>query len=133
MADNSLKFIYKIKKGDQVKAYDIETGKVISREVMGVYNGIAKEYYIINGNLIVAPPHPFYTDQNAWVKLEELKKGQHIKSENGFTEIRSIITKKKKLKVYNIVTKEFHNFFVLDKDKNFFLVHEGNEIINIGK
>jgi hypothetical protein len=129
MADNSLKFIYKVQKGEKVKAYDIKNGIVVNREVMGGYRGVVKKYYIINGKLKVAAPHPFYTDQNVWIKLENLKKGQQIKSVEDFTTIRSITTKKKKQKVYNIIVSEFHNFFVLDKGKNFFLVHEGDKYI----
>lgn len=124
MADNSLKAIGDIKMGDKVKAYDIKNKKITNRAVVDTYNGTTEEYYIINGNLKVSPPHPFYTDQNVWVNLEKLKQGQQIKSIKGFTPIHSITTQQKKQKIYNIFVDEFHNFFVLDKNDKFFLVHE---------
>ncbi len=127
MADNSLKAIIDIKIGDKVKAYDIKNERVVNRSVVDIYNGSTDEYYILNGTIKVAPPHPFYTDQNIWVSLEELKKGQQIKSITGFTTIHSITIQKKEQKIYNIFVDELHNFFVLDRENKFLLVHEGNK------
>jgi len=44
-----------------VQAYDVETGQALIADVTATNHGEADHYYLINDNLKVTPPHPFFT------------------------------------------------------------------------
>ena len=124
MADNTVKRIIDIKEGDMVISRDVETGKNVIKKVTGTKNGTADSYYLINGDLKVAPPHPFYMDDGRWVKIADLAVGDDIRNVASKTRIESIEEVHEELKIYNIFVEDLHNFYVLDKDNNYFLVKE---------
>ena len=125
MADGSAKRIIDIRAGDRVKAFDEKIGKIVSTTVLATRNGTADYHYVINDEIKVTPPHPFYTADNKWVKISDLKVGQSVRISSSFSTIKSSEKVDKGHKIYNIAVKDFHNFFVSGSGKEFFLVKEG--------
>lgn len=124
MADNSLKYIGDIQAGEQVQAYDTETGQIIIADVIATGNGEADYYYLINSNLKVTPPHPFFTADGKWTKVEDLKVGDNIRSIEGLVGIASIEKVNSAQPIFNISVGDYHNFFVSTDGKDFYLVKE---------
>lgn len=125
MADGTAKRIIDIRKGELVKAYDLETGEVVPATVVGTKTGRGDYHYVINGGIRVTPPHPFYSADNRWISIKDLKPGQTVRISCSFATIKSIEKKGATLKIYNIFVKDHHNFFVSADGKEFFLVREG--------
>ncbi|MBM4432790.1 MAG: hypothetical protein FJ025_02165, partial [Chloroflexi bacterium] len=124
MADNSLKRIGDVQVGEKVQAYDVETGQIIIADVIATGNGEASYYYLINGNLKVTPPHPFFTADGKWTKVEDLKAGDDIRSCEGVVETVSIEKVNSGQQIFNISVRSFHNFFVSANGRDFYLVKE---------
>ncbi len=59
-----------------VKAYDLKSGEKLDAEVEATKNGIGNYHYVINDGIKVTPPHPFFTADNRWVEIKNLKEGQ---------------------------------------------------------
>jgi len=124
MADNSLKHISDIQVGEQVQAYDVETGQTAIADVIATGNGEGDYYYLINGDLKVTPPHPFFTADGKWTKVEDLKVGDNIRSFQGQVKITSIEKVNSEQQLFNISVRYFHNFFVSANGRDFYLVKE---------
>jgi len=124
MADNSLKHISDVQVGAKVQAHDAETGQTIVADVIATGNGEADYYYLINGDLKVTPPHPFFTAEGKWTKVEDLKVGDNIRSFQGQVEIASIEKVNSGQRVFNISVRYYHNFFVSANGEDFYLVQE---------
>jgi hypothetical protein len=125
MADNSVKYISDIQVGDMVQAFDVETGQTLTAEVTATDSGEADYYYLINGNLKVTPPHPFFTDEGQWVKITDLEVGNKIRSYQGLVEIISMEKINSGQRICNISVHGYNNFFVSANGKDFYLVKEG--------
>jgi len=125
MADGLTRRIADIQTGDKVKAYDSEAGEVVVRTVVATNNGQADYYYLINGNLKVTPPHPFFTIDKGWLPVEELMVGDQVKGIEGATVITSIVLVQDGQAIYNINVEELGNFFVSADGEGFYLVKEG--------
>ena len=107
-----------------VLAYDVETGKTLIAEVTATKSGEADYYYLINGNLKVTPPHPFFTAEGKWVKIVDLKVGDKVRSLQGLVEITSIEKVNSGQRICNISVGDFYNFFVSANGRDFYLVQE---------
>ena len=125
MADGSVRAISDINVGEMVWAYDTVTGENVVAEVTGTNSGEADYYYLINGDLKVTPPHPFYTVDGEWVRVEDLKVGDIIRSFGGTVVINSIERVASGQPIYNISVGEHHNFYVSANGQDFYLVKEG--------
>jgi len=125
MGDDSTKHISEIQLGDMVKSYDVASGQVIVKEVVTTNNGQSDHYYVINGNLKVTPPHPFFTLDRGWVPVESLQVGDQIKSVDGITTVTSVELVLEGQVIYNIRVEESGNFFVSANGNDFYLVHQG--------
>jgi len=125
MGDDSTKHISEIQLGDMVKSYDVASGQVIVKEVVTTNNGQSDHYYVINGNLKVTPPHPFFTLDRGWVPVESLQMGDQIKSVDGITTVTSVELVLEGQVIYNIRVEESGNFFVSANGNDFYLVHQG--------
>jgi len=124
MADNSTKRISEVQIGDRVLAYDSEAGQNVTADVIATASGEADYFYLINGDLKVTPPHPFFTAEDKWVKIVDLKAGDRIKSFAGLNEIKSIEKVNSRQRICNIIVRDFHNFYVSANGKDFYLVKE---------
>ena len=127
MADGAVRQIIDIRVGDKVKAYDESKGMVVDAVVIGTKQGETGRYYLINNSIKVAPPHPFYTADNQWIRIKDLKGGETVRISSSFSKIKSIEVVNNIQKIYNIIIKDHHNFFVSGSGTEFFLVKEGSE------
>ena len=124
MANDSLKRISDVQIGEMVQVYNVESGMVVSKAVVATNSGEADYYYLINGNLKVTPPHPFYTNESKWIEVMDLKVGDKIRSLEGLTQITSIEKVNSGQRICNISVRDFHNFFVSANGVDFYLVQE---------
>lgn len=126
MADGSSKRILDVRIGDTVKAYDTKAGKKVDAKVIDTHSGVGDHHYIVNGNIRVTPPHPFYTQDNQWVKLADLKAGQDVRISSSFSKIETLKKMDTGFKIFNITVENYGNFYVSGDGKKFFLVKQGD-------
>ena len=124
MAGNSVKPIGEVQVGDRVLAYDSEAVQNVTADVIATASGKADYFYLINGNLRVTPPHPFFTAEGKWAKIADLKVGDNIRSFSGLVEITSLEKVDSRQLICNISVRDFHNFYVSANGKDFYLVQE---------
>ena len=124
MADNSVKYISNVQKGDMVQAFDVETGQTLIGEVIATNSGQAEYYYLINGDLKVTPPHAFFTAGEEWVRTIDLEVGDKIRSYQGLVEIISIEKINSSQQIANISVRDYHNFFVSANGEDYYLARE---------
>jgi len=125
MADNSIRRIIDLYPGDMVRAYDMETGKKVSRKVTDTYRADQNHYYLINGALRATALHPFFTVDRGWVDVADLKVGDRVLSIDRNIEILSIEKVGYDHRVYNFRVENSHNYFVSANDdkETYYLVH----------
>ena len=110
--------IEEIKTGDQVWAWDEETGKVALKPVLETY--INKTYELIhvfvNGEEIVSTPgHPFYSPVKGWTNAVHLRAGDILVLVNGeYVVVEKIQHEllEAPINVYNFNVGGFHTYFV---------------------
>lgn len=127
LANNTLIPIESIKVGDDVLAYNEETGLVSQQRVSDIF---CKEVYqtislTINGEIIeTTPNHPFYSPKyKQWVTADSLIVGDYVYCLDGSIEIveQSIVNNyDSPVKVYNFTVENDHTYFV---GKTSVLVH----------
>ncbi len=110
MADGSFRPIEKVKVGDNVLAFDEESGELKPDKVTEFFEHTTEKYLIINGRLKVTDNHPVYSN-GKWVEAGELKVGDKLVSAKGEAEtITSIKEVKRKAKVYNLEVNPYHTY-----------------------
>jgi len=125
MADGSSKRIVDVRIGDTVSAYDVQAGRITPAPVIGIRSGRGDYHYVVNG-IRVVPPHPFYSAENRWIPIRDLREGQIVRISGSLSTIRSVVKMDSALKIHNIIVETHHNFFVSGDGKEFFLVKEGD-------
>ncbi len=111
MADGKTLPIEKLKKGDEIMAFDEETKTLVKDKVKEFFVHSADSYLIINNRLRVTPNHPVYSN-GKWVEIGKLKKGDTLFNSQGKTEIiKEIKPVHQKVQVYNIEVNPYHNYF----------------------
>ncbi|MBI2208484.1 DUF4215 domain-containing protein [Candidatus Woesearchaeota archaeon] len=127
MGDNRLKKIQDIKVSDVVKSLDIYNNKLINTKVTEIISNHTRDhYYSINNELFITNDHPVLILKDgtlSWVKVENLKIGDKIKSSTGFTIITEIEKIKSPATTVYLGTKS-KNFIVV-VDKNSYIVNGG--------
>ncbi len=111
MADGKTLPIEKLKKGDEIMAFDEATKTLVKDKVKEFFVHTADNYLVINNHLRVTPNHPVYS-QGKWVEIGKLKKGDSLFNSSGKAEIiKEIKPVHQKVKVYNIEVNPYHNYF----------------------
>ncbi|MEQ8675600.1 MAG: polymorphic toxin-type HINT domain-containing protein [Aggregatilineales bacterium] len=104
--------------GDEVLAYNEETGEVNSYTVTAIHihtdDKIA--YLTINDELIITTPdHPFYSEDRGWLGAGELEIGEPIRTSDGSTgAVTSLEVVTEPQDMWNLTVDEAHTFFVGD-------------------
>ncbi len=116
MADDTIKNIEDIKKGEMVKSFDQVNQEVTSGKVVQIFHHIEPEdmadsYLVINNMLKVTSNHPIFVN-NEWVEAGNIKIGDKLNDIHGSTIIvKSIIQKHEKVPTYNIEVETYHTYF----------------------
>ena len=128
------KNIEDIEVGDEVLAYDEETGEQAYKPVVHLFRNETKEWYhvFIDGEEIECTgEHPFYVEGKGFIPAKELKSGDKCLLSTG----KDVIIEKVEIEklteaetTYNFEVADFHTYYVTDKDV---LVH--NECWKWGK
>ena len=109
-----------IQKGDQVWAWDEETGDVTLKEVVETYVNETDElvHVFVNGEeIITTPAHPFYSPVKGWTDAVHLSAGDILVLVNG----EYVVVEKVQheileapVTVYNFQVKDYHTYYVTD-------------------
>ena len=109
-----------IQKGDQVWAWDEETGEVAIKEVVETYVNETYElvHVFVNGEEIVTTPaHPFYSPVKGWTEAVHLRAGDILVLVNG----KYVVVEKIQheiletpVTVYNFQVEDYHTYYVTD-------------------
>ena len=110
--------IEEIEAGDQVWAWDEETGEVALKPVLETYINETEEliHVYVNGEEIVSTPgHPFYSPVKGWTNAVHLRSGDILVLVNG----EYVVVEKVQhelleapINVYNFNVDGFHTYFV---------------------
>ena len=116
--EDGSKPIEEIEVGDQVWAWDEETGEIALKPVLETYVNETDEliHIIVNGEEIVSTPgHPFYSPVKGWTDAVHLRAGDILVLVNG----EYVVVEKVQhelleapINVYNFNVEGFHTYFV---------------------
>ncbi len=121
------KSIESVREGDEVYAFDFDTGEVVVRKVKTTFHREAAELLqlYVGGELIEATrSHPFWVVGTGWVEAADLQVGMRLSGITGSMEVISHIGgRSEPVAVYNLEVDSEHNYFVSSKA---LLVHNQN-------
>jgi len=113
--------IEEVKVGDQVLAYNEQTGQIVSESVTDLIRPEPKPTYSLifkgdNGeadNFRATADHPWFTVDHKWVRTSDLKVGDKIETATGKAFTLAMITLSGKIeKTYNLEVNGLHTFLV---------------------
>lgn len=115
MSDDTLKNIEDVKIGEYVKSYDEKTNKIVNGKVGHIFvhtKDIMEDFYlVINNKLRVTAEHPIYRN-GEWIKAEDLKIGDKLKTYNKESFVISSIDRIYEKEVtYNIYVEDYNTYF----------------------
>ena len=111
MADGSTKDIETIKVGDTVIAFDQESGKNKSDEVVETFIHEEDSYLLINNRIKATSNHPVF-HKGRWVDIGLLNIGDELTKVDGSKEkITSIEKIKEPVMVYNLEVNPYHTYY----------------------
>ena len=116
------KNIEDIEVGDEVLAYDEETGEQAYKPVVHLFRNETKEWYhvFIDGEEIECTgEHPFYVEGKGFIPAKELKSGDKCLLSTGEDVIIEKVEVEKLTEAettYNFEVADFHTYYVTDKD-----------------
>ena len=117
--DDGLVCIEEIEVGDEVWAYNSETGETELKEVLNVWIKETDEILHVStadGETIdTTTNHPFYVENKGWVAAGDLEVGDILVTADGDTvEVSDIAIEKlaEPITVYNLEVSDFHTYFV---------------------
>lgn len=126
LADGSRKSIEEFKVGDQIRAWDQETGQVVQAEVkqLLIHQGATYTLHRLKGSdgdeIQITGNHPIFTKESGWIPVEDLKAGMTLyqldHQSKAFvpTVVKGIIKEESTANVvYNLLTTE-GNYFAND-------------------
>ena len=124
---DGLKPIEDIEVGDEVLAYDPETGEQAYKPVVRLFRNETDKWYHVHVNeqdITCTTEHPFYVaDIDEFVPAKDLKAGQHVLlSDGSYTVIDGILVEELSTPetTYNFEVEDYHTYYV-SEDK--VLVH----------
>ena len=124
---DGMKPIEDIEVGDEVLAYDPETGEQAYKPVVRLFRNTTDQWYHVHVNkqdITCTAEHPFYVaDIDEFVPAKDLKAGQHVLLADGsYTVIDGILVEELSTPetTYNFEVEDYHTYYV-SKDK--VLVH----------
>lgn len=117
--DDGLVCIEEVNVGDEVWAYNPETGEIELKEVLNVWVKETDEILHVStsdGETInTTTNHPFYVEDKGWVAAGDLEIGDTLVTSDGDTvEVADIEIEKlaEPILVYNLEIEDFHTYFV---------------------
>ena len=121
LADGTTKRIADVVAGDELLSYDFATGETVISTVQATLSREVDEFLRIN-DLEVTAEHPFAVGNDVWRKAKELRVGDRVLSDDGWTTITRVERVEKTAEVYNINVDGPHNYYVSDAAGRY-LVH----------
>jgi len=130
MADGSTKPIASVHTGDQVMAYDPETGERGPREVTFLIIGQGLKQLVdieVDGQVITATDkHPIWVEDSGWVDAKDLRPGDVVlRSEGSPATVHAVRHYTQLHRVFNLTVEGIHTYYVFAGDEAI-LVHNAN-------
>ncbi len=127
MADGTTKPISDVEVGDQVAAFNPETGQTEPRPVTDTFTHEHVPTIHITttaGDITTTATHPFYVETKGWKTAGELESGDQLRTPDGsLVDILSIQATGKTETVHNIAVQGLHNYHIQTSDGVAILVH----------
>jgi len=117
----ALKPIRNLEEGERVLVFNEESGALDARPVIKKYQFCQNHYFLLNHSIRVTAMHRFFTNEG-WVRVKDLKPGQQLKTQDGWTVLEAKEVIGVDGDVFNLQVEEHHNFFVA-ADGTSYLVH----------
>ncbi|MEM9102902.1 MAG: polymorphic toxin-type HINT domain-containing protein [Pseudomonadota bacterium] len=116
LTENGFVAIEQVKVGDKVWSYNEESGEVELNLVSALLNRIAAGTLLltIDGDFIeTTAEHPFYVESRGWIKAEDLRVGDDIRTYEGHSIIiDEIKLQQQPARVFNFTVDVAHNYYV---------------------
>ncbi|MDT3738620.1 MAG: polymorphic toxin-type HINT domain-containing protein [Candidatus Kapabacteria bacterium] len=143
LTNNGLVEIEKIKTGDSVWSYNIESGKTELSPVQNIFKRSTNDFvklYFAKDSIICTFEHPFFVN-NDWKAAKDLKQGDSLFAYSGYkTALDSIYTFRTDTAtaVYNLEADGNHNYYVsaggvLVHNKDLYSVYRGIDASGVTK
>ncbi|HCE31024.1 hypothetical protein A2778_05265 [Candidatus Daviesbacteria bacterium RIFCSPHIGHO2_01_FULL_40_24] len=111
MAEDKIKNIEDVKKGDYILTRDEKDQKLIKAKVLGTHSAEAPGYLILNSHLKVTANHILRIN-NSWKEAGSMQTGDTLTDQSGGeVKINSIEWQSGKFKVYNLEIEKYHTYF----------------------
>jgi RHS repeat-associated protein len=114
--DQGQRPISTLKEGDNVLAYDQQSGTTETHKVQAVLkhdDPVIVHLTIDDEQIETTPEHPFYTLERGWVNAGELKVGEHVrKADGGYGRVQKVEREQRQQTMYNLTVEKAHTFFV---------------------
>ena len=127
MADGTTKPIDQVVVGDQVAAYNPDTGEVEPRAVTDtfVHEQVATvRVKTSQGEITTTINHPFYVEGKGWRTVGQLEAGDQLHTPDGtLAEVITIQATGTSETVYNLAVEDLHSYYVQTSDGTNVLVH----------
>ncbi|KAB2902997.1 MAG: hypothetical protein F9K27_14570 [Anaerolineae bacterium] len=107
--------IGELEPGDKVLAYDQNTGATGEYEITAVGEHLDDVVLLtIDGEVIeTTADHPFYTEENGWTEVDDLKDGYHIRRADGsYGVVEAVSATILSQPMFNLTVDTAHTFFV---------------------
>ncbi|WP_341728039.1 DUF6531 domain-containing protein [Brooklawnia sp.] len=127
MADGTTKPIDQVVVGDEVTAFNPETGQAEPRKVTDTFvhdNVATVRVTTTEGEITSTITHPFYVEDKGWLTVGELQEGDRLRTPEGkLVKVLTIQATGKTETVYNIAVEGLHNYHVRTSAGTAVLVH----------
>ncbi|MDO5068121.1 MAG: DUF6531 domain-containing protein [Propionibacteriaceae bacterium] len=135
MADGSAKPIQDVVAGDEVMAFNAETGTNEAASVARTFVHEDVETLVVRteqGEVTTTATHPFYVESRGYTPAGELHEGDQLRTPDGDTvEVLSIQSTGRRQTVYNIEVEGHHNYHVATDHQTWVLVHNNDGCVPV--
>jgi hypothetical protein len=106
--------IEQLQVGDEVYAFDEESGEVVVRTVERTFENITDrlvELRYAGGNVAATMSHPFWVENAGWLAAKDVTKGMRLRTPGGSAEVLAMGASAGERIVYNLAVSDEHNYF----------------------
>ena len=137
LADGTSRAIEDVQVGDKVTAYDPDTGKAETRNVVRTFvhhNVPTHDVMLSTGEKVTTTEeHPFWVEGKGWTPATQLKTGDHLRQPDGsLARVASAQVTGKTATVYNFEVRGLHDYYV-QAGNTWILVHNACDVAGLAR
>lgn len=135
MADGTAKPIQDVVAGDEVMAFNADTGVNEPATVTRTFTHEDVETLVVRtdqGDITTTATHPFYVENRGYTPAGQLHEGDHLRTPDGDTvQVLNIQSTGRRQTVHNLEVEGHHNYHVATNTKTWVLVHNNDDCIPV--